>query len=123
MLKNNKLLNISEMALKLGLINTKNKKPLTHTLRFWETKFKQLRPIILTGGRRYYDIKNIKVLELIFFLLKDQCMTIKGAKKVMNQNLKYLDETKSSSIKAIYYKKIIQKKTKNILKKIKKLNG
>ena len=50
-------------------------------------------------------------------------MTIKGAKKVMNQNLKYLDETKSSSIKAIYYKKIIQKKTKNILTKIKKLNG
>ena len=123
MLKNNKLLNISEMAIKLGLINTKNKKPLTHTLRFWETRFKQLRPIILTGGRRYYDIKNIKVLKLIFFLLKDQCMTIKGAKKVMNQNLKYLDETKSSSIKAIYYKKIIQKKTKNILTKIKKLNG
>ena len=35
-----KLINISELASKLELINKKNKKPLTHTLRFWETKFK-----------------------------------------------------------------------------------
>jgi len=105
------------------LINQKNKKPLTHTLRFWETKFKQLKPTILAGGRRYYTVKDIKVVEMIFFLLKDQGLTINGAKKSMNENLKHLDEIKTSSIKAKYYRNIIKKKSKNILKRIKKLNG
>ena len=124
MFQNNiKLLSISQLALKVGLINQKNKKPLTHTLRFWETKFKQLKPTILAGGRRYYTVKDIKVVEMIFFLLKDQGLTINGAKKSMNENLKHLDETKTSSIKAKYYRNIIKKNSKNILKKIKKLNG
>ena len=124
MLKNNnKLLNISELSLKLGLISKKNKKPLTHTLRFWETKFKQLKPTILAGGRRYYSVKNVEVAKMIFFLLKDQGMTINGAKKVMNEKLKYLDGAKTSSIKDSYYKNIIKLKSKEILNKIKKLNG
>tara|TARA_B110000971_G_C19886278_1_gene443147 strand:- start:508 stop:882 length:375 start_codon:yes stop_codon:yes gene_type:complete len=120
---NNKLLSISKVAVKFGLINNKNQKPSTHTLRFWEVKFKQLKPTILAGGRRYYSEKNIEVIKMIFFLLKDQGLTINGAIKVMNENLKNLDETKSSSIKAEYYKKKIKDKSKNILKKIKKLNG
>ena len=124
MLKNNnKLLNISELSLKLGLISKKNEKPLTHTLRFWETKFKQLKPTILAGGRRYYSVKNVEVVKMIFFLLKDQGMTINGAKKAMNEKLKYLDGTKTSSIKDSYYKNIIKLKSKKILNKIKKLNG
>ena len=124
MLKNNnKLLNISELSLKLGLLSKKNKKPLTHTLRFWETKFKQLKPTILAGGRRYYSVKNVEVAKMIFFLLKDQGMTINGAKKAMNDKLKYLDGAKSSSIKDIYYKNLIKLKSKKILNKIKKLNG
>ena len=124
MLKNNnKLLNISELSLKLGLISKKNEKPLTHTLRFWETKFKQLKPTILAGGRRYYSVKNVEVAKMIFFLLKDQGMTINGAKKVMNEKLKYLDGAKTSSIKDSYYKNIIKLKSKEILNKIKKLNG
>ena len=121
--KYNKLLSISELALKVGLINPKNKKPLTHTLRFWESKFKQLKPTILAGGRRYYADKDIEVVKLIIFLLKEQGMTIKGAKMTMNKNLKYLDETKSSSIKAEYYIRSLKKKTKEILLKIKKING
>ena len=124
MLQNNiKLLSISELASKIGLINPRNKKPLTHTLRFWETKFKQLKPTILAGGRRYYTSKDIKVVRMIYFLLKEQGMTINGAKKAMNENLKDLDDTKTSSIKANYYKVIIKKKSKYILKRIKKLNG
>ena len=119
----NKLLNISELALKINLVNPKNKKPLIHTLRFWETKFKQLKPTILGGGRRYYSLKDIEVVKMIFFLLKEQGMTINGAKKAMNENLKHLDEIKTSSIKAKYYRNIIKKKSKNILKRIKKLNG
>ena len=118
-----KMLNISELALKLGLINLKNKKPLTHTLRFWETKFTQLKPTILAGRRRYYSPKDVEMVKMIFFLLKTQGMTINGAIKAMNENLKHLDETKTSSIKAEYYKKKIKKKSINILNRIKKLNG
>ena len=119
----NKLLTISQVAVLLGLVNIKNKKPLTHTLRFWETKFKQLRPTTLSGGRRYYSAKDVEVAKMIFFLLKNKGLTINGAKKTMNENLKKLDGSNSYSIKLDYYKKIITHKTKNILKKIKKLNG
>ena len=121
--KNNKLLNISEVALMFGLVNKKNKKASTHTLRFWETKFKQLRPTILTGGRRYYTQKNIEVIKMIFFFLKERGLTINGAIKAMNENLIKLDDTKSSSIKAEYYIRSLKKKTKEILLKIKKING
>ena len=124
MLKNKgKLLSISQVATLLGLINKKNHKPLTHTLRFWETKFKQLKPTILSGNRRYYSTKNVEVLKLIFFLLKDQGLTINGAIKLMNGTVKELDDTKASSIKAEYYKKKIRTRSKKILDKIKKLNG
>ena len=82
---NNKLLSISKVAVKFGLINNKNQKPSTHTLRFWEVKFKQLKPTILAGGRRYYSEKNIEVIKMIFFLLKDQGLTINGAIKVMTR--------------------------------------
>ena len=124
MLKNNiKFLTISQVAVNLGLINPINKKPSTHTLRFWETKFKQLKPTILAGGRRYYSAKDIEVVKIIFFLLKDQGLTINGAQKTMNENLKHLDGTKTLGIKADYYKKLIKYKSKQILSKIKNLNG
>jgi len=124
MLKNSdKLLNISEVALKFGLINKKNGKPLTHTLRFWETKFKQLKPTILAGSRRYYSTKDIEVIKIIFFLLKEHGLTINGAIKVMNSGLKQLDGSKTSSIKVEYYKNKIKNRSKEILKRIKKLNG
>jgi len=124
MLKNRyKLLNISEVALKFGLINKKKGKPLTHTLRFWETKFKQLKPTILAGGRRYYSAKDVEIIKMIFFLLKKQGLTINGAIKVMNSRLKQLDQSKTSSIKAKYYMNKIKNKSKEILNRIKKLNG
>ena len=118
-----KLLTISDVAKMFGLKNPKTKKLLTHTLRFWETKFKQLKPTILTGGRRYYSNKNIEVVSLIIFLLKEQGMTISGAVKAMNNNSKKLDEPKGLSIKGEYYKKNIKLKSKKILEKLKKLNG
>tara|TARA_B110000967_G_scaffold208979_1_gene263139 strand:- start:8256 stop:8645 length:390 start_codon:yes stop_codon:yes gene_type:complete len=117
----NKLLSISELALKIGLLDSKSKKPSTHTLRFWETKFKQLKPTILGGGRRYYSQKDTEVVKIIFFLLKEKGMTINGAKKVMNEKVIHLDDTKSSSIKDKYYINKIKNKSKDILKKIKKI--
>jgi DNA-binding transcriptional MerR regulator len=118
-----KLLTISEVARMFELINPKSNKPLTHTLRFWEGKFKQLKPTILSGGRRYYSEKNIEVIKLIIFLLKDQGLTINGAIKAMNDKTKELDDSEVLSIKDDYYKKNIRLKSKQILKKIKKLNG
>ena len=123
MLKNDKLIDISQMSKKLGLMNKKTGRPMTHTLRFWENKFKQLKPTILGGKRRYYTPRDVEVVKMIFFLLKEQGLTINGARKVMNEKLKKLDGTKPISIKAVYYNKIIKQKSKNILIIIKKLNG
>ena len=109
MLKNNnKLLSISQVAKLLGLINKKNKKPSTHTLRFWEKKFKQLKPKIFYGNKRYYSAKDIKIIKMIIFLLKEQGLTINGAIKLMNDKVKKLDVTSASSIKEKYYKSLIK---------------
>ena len=99
--------------------NSKNGKLIeTHTIRFWEKKFKQIKPKIFNGNRRYYDEKNIDLLKKVHFLLKEQGMTINGAKKILNNNepLK-LDETSNNSIKA----DILKNKLTNISKIIKSL--
>tara|TARA_B100002019_G_C20748009_1_gene347147 strand:+ start:110 stop:481 length:372 start_codon:yes stop_codon:yes gene_type:complete len=90
---------IGEVA-KILSINLKNRKSIpTHTIRFWEKQFKQIKPIILTGNRRYYDQKNIEILKKVHYLLKEQGMTIKGVKKILNSKeaLK-LDEISNNSI-------------------------
>ncbi|MDA1197744.1 MAG: MerR family transcriptional regulator [Proteobacteria bacterium] len=118
-----KLFNISDVAKMFNLINPKTKKASTHTLRFWETKFKQLKPILLTGGRRYYSKKNLEVIKMIIFLLKDQGLTINGAIKAMSDKSKQLDGIETLSIRSEYQKTNIKLKLKKILEKIKKLNG
>ena len=55
---------ISEVAQEIGLVNKKNKKPNTHTLRFWEKHFKQIKPKLLSGNRRYYSDKDIKIYKI-----------------------------------------------------------
>ena len=111
---------ISEVVRLLGL-KSKNKNILpTHTIRYWEKEFKQIRPIILKGNRRYYDEKNIEILKKVHFLLKEQGMTINGVKKILKNNepLK-LDEISNQSIKANNIKKKLVK-ISNILKSLKK---
>ena len=54
-----------------------------HVLRFWETKFTQLKPMKRNGGRRYYRPEDIEILESIKALLYQEGFTIKGAKKAM----------------------------------------
>ena len=120
-IKEKNLKNISDVAKEIGLIDEKKGKLLTHTLRFWETKFHQIRPTIISGNRRYYSQKDINIIKLIKFLLKDQGLTIEGAKKIMNKNVNSLDDYKSSSIKAEYFKNIIKQKSKIILNKINKI--
>lgn len=55
----------------------------THVLRFWETKFTQLRPVKKNGGRRYYRPEDIILLKAIQNLLHNEGYTIKGAQQVL----------------------------------------
>ena len=99
-----------------------NKKPIpAHTIRFWEKKFKQIKPRILRGNRRYYDLKNIELLKKVHFLLKDQGMTINGVKKILdNKEPLKLDENLNQSIKAENLKYKLTKISK-IIKNLKKI--
>ena len=114
---------IGEAAVEIGLFNRKNNKPNTHTLRFWEKNFKQIRPKILFGNRRYYSNKDMYVLKLIYNLLKKQGMTINGAKKALNNASIKLDPNILSDIKGENLKQEIRdkaKRIKNILERLKK---
>ena len=113
---------IGEVAKILDLVNKKKGTLNTHTIRFWEKEFKQIRPKILNGNRRYYNNDTIEVLKRVQYLLKDQGMTINGAKKVLNtdKSLK-LDELPNNSIKNNYNIKNKLKKISNLIKQIKKL--
>ena len=113
---------IGEVAKILDLVNKKKRTLNTHTIRFWEKEFKQIKPKIFTGNRRYYNNDTIEVLKKIKYLLKDQGMTINGAKKVLNsdKSLK-LDELPNNSINADYNIKIKLKKISDIIKQLKKI--
>ena len=110
---------IGEVAKILERKNGNNKKISTTTIRFWEKNFRQLKPKILNGNRRYYDENNVKLLKKIHFLLKEQGMTIKGAKKILNNDISLkLDESTNHSINAYNLKeKLI--KISNIVKSLK----
>jgi len=112
---------IGEVAKILQLKSKKKGVLPTHTIRFWETQFKQIKPKILNANRRYYDQKTINLLKKVKFLLKDQGMTINGVKKVLKgeESLK-LDEMANNSIKADNLRNKLNK-ISNIIKNIKKL--
>ena len=105
---------IGEVAKILNLVDKQKGTLSTHTIRFWEKEFKQIKPKIFTGNRRYYDENNINILKKIKFLLKVRGMTLNGVKKVLNSEDSDIDELYNTSIKQ---KNIIKQK----LIKIKKL--
>jgi len=85
---------IGEVAKELGLIDKSNGHLQTHTLRYWEKQFKQIRPIIRAGKRRYYSKENFQIIKLIKFLLKERGLTISGVKKILNNTkAQYLDDS------------------------------
>ena len=112
---------IGEVAKILQLKSNKKGILPTHTIRFWETQFKQIKPKILNANRRYYDEGTINLLKKVKFLLKDQGMTINGVKKVLKggESLN-LDEMANNSIKADNLRNKLNK-ISNIIKNIKKL--
>ncbi len=116
---------ISEAAKEIGLINKKKNSINTHTLRFWEKNFKQLRPKVLSGNRRYYSKKDMDFLKILYELLKKQGFTIKGAKNFLNKKGNELDESLIKGVNNKNFEANIKTKAQNIkviLNRIKKIN-
>ena len=90
----------------------------TSLLRFWEKEFKQIKPYIFAGKRRYYDDNSILLLKRIQFLLKDKGMTLKGAKKALQKDNSDLDLDDNKTINKKNLKTKL-KKLSNLLKNIK----
>ena len=120
---NNAYKTIGEVA-KILKLKSNNKGGLpTHTIRFWEKQFKQVKPKILNANRRYYDNESINILKKIKYLLKDQGMTINGVKKILNgQDSLQLDVTVNNSIKADNFKNKLVKISK-IIKNLKNIKN
>ncbi len=66
---------IAEVADELGVA--------THVLRFWETKFNQIKPMKTSGGRRYYRPDDVEIIKLIKSLLYNNRYTIEGAQQLI----------------------------------------
>ena len=115
---------IGEVTKELGLINKKTGSLQTHTLRYWETQFKQIKPTIRAGKRRYYSTKVFKIIKYIKFLLKEKGLTINGAKKILDiAKTDSLDDYINIGINRSYLNraKVIKSKIRNISKIIKEL--
>ena len=117
--KNSKYKTIGEVAKILNLIDKKKGSLSTHTIRFWEKEFKQIKPKIFMSNRRYYDEKSINILKKIKYLLKEKGMTLNGVKKVLNTEDSDIDEMYNTSInqKNIIKSKLV--KIKKIIKEFK----
>ena len=118
--ENSKYKTIGEVAKILELVNKKKGSLSTHTIRFWEKEFKQIKPMVFSGNRRYYDENSINVLKKIKYLLKDKGMTLNGVKKVLNSKDSDIDEFYNTSINQ---KNIIKSKIINIKKLIKEFKN
>ena len=109
---------IGEVAKYVGLINRKTGNLSTHTIRFWEKQFKQIKPKIFAGKRRYYDTNTIKIIKKIKYLLKEKGMTIKGVKNILNNPVPLnLDEISKNYINTSSINKA------NLINKIKKITS
>ena len=119
MSEDNKLYkSIGEVAKILNLVDKKSGKLSTHTIRFWEKEFKQIKPKIFSGRRRYYDDKTIKIIKDIHFLLKNKGMTIKGVKKLLQNEYSDLDDINNKTISTNNVKSRLNK-ISNLIKDIK----
>lgn len=68
---------IAELAEELGVA--------THVLRFWETKFEQIKPMKRAGGRRYYRPDDVELIKAIKAYLYDKRYTIEGVQKLFKE--------------------------------------
>ena len=114
---------IGEVAKILNLVNKKKGSLNTHTIRFWEKEFNNIKPKIFAGKRRYYDNKSIEVLKKIKFLLKNQGLTIKGAKKVLSTSESFRLDDLSNKLINVDKNIVLKKKISKISKLIKEIKG
>ena len=111
---------IGEVAEILELESSVDKKN-THTIRYWESEFKQIKPTII-NKRRHYDVKSINLLKKIKFLLRDRGMTISGVKKHLNEDFFDIDGKENQTINALDLKFKLNKINK-LIKDLKTSNG
>ena len=117
---------IGEVAKELDLVNKSTGHLQTYVIRYWETQFKQIRPNIRAGKRRYYSVKDLKIIKYIKFLLKEKGITINGAKKMLNDTeSRSLDDSINLSVykPGLKATKVIKEKIINISKIIKELKN
>ena len=115
---------IGEVAKELGLVDKKTGHLQTHTIRYWETQFKQVKPTVRAGRRRYYSAKDLKVINYIKFLLKEKGLTINGVKKILNDKESHsIDDAVNLGVykRGLKTTKLIKDKVKNISKIINEL--
>ena len=115
---------IGEIAKELNLIDKKTGNLQTHTLRYWEKQFKQIRPIIKAGKRRYYSKKDFEIIKMIMFYLKEKGLTINGVKKILDSKKDItLDDNDNSSLyrRNLKVSKLIKNKVKKISKIVSEL--
>ena len=116
----NKFLSITEVSKILNLVHPVTKKPLNHVLRYWEKEFKIIKPKKI-NNRRYYSLKQLEIIKMIKFFLKNKGMTVSGVKNLITSDINKLDDHNDHSLKAEYYLKNFKLKSKLILDKINKL--
>ena len=117
---------IGEVAKDLNLVDKKTGNIQTHTLRYLESQFRQIKPTIRAGRRRYYSEKDFKIIKYVKFLLKNKGLTISGVKKILNdKDTQFLDEDINLGVyrRDLKATKIIKGKIKNISKIIKELKN
>jgi|TARA_B100001059_G_C17529915_1_gene424988 DNA-binding transcriptional MerR regulator len=117
-----KLVSISELSRTLDLVNTKTKKPLNYILRYWEKEFREIKPKKI-NNRRYYTSKQVEIIKMIKFLLKNKGMTVQGVKNLLNLSSNKLDGYNNHGLKADYIKNYFSQKSKTLLKKINKIKN
>ena len=104
-----KLITISQLSKILKLVDPISKRPLNHILRYWEKEFKQIKPKKI-NNRRYYSVKQVEIIKMIKFLLRDKGMTISGVKNILNSNINKLDVDNDHGLKANYYQEFLKLK-------------
>ena len=117
-----KFYNITEVSKLLDLVDPKTKKPLNHVLRYWENEFSAIKPKKI-NNRRYYSSKQIEIIKMIKFLLKNKGLTIAGTKNLINSNINKLDYRNFDSLKTDYHKVSLKNKSKLLLEKINRIKN
>ena len=115
---------IGQIAKELNLIDKKTGHLQTHTLRYWETQFRQIKPSIRAGKRRYYSYQDFKIIKFVKYLLKEKGLTINGVKKILNNpNKQSIDQNDDLGIykPSLDSTSVIKEKVENISKIIKEL--